>query len=758
MAGAETSQPGRVGPERGERRTATFLSLRKQRDSIESTPRDRLTVVQRAQYDEVREKMEDMVAEARIASAFNAANPLLNRTFQEAIEKHHETGDWMEAADCIQSRRADIGDRIFNRVQPIIDGNRNYQPRHQGMGEWYVDRALDRMYAAFMQKAGLDLSSSPHLLAALEPENYEWKLPNEPWNPTPRPAAAHAGDRQPPRPTGPDGPAGPRGPEPPPTPRSPEPSREPDGRRRVELPGNPEEQIKTALRYLDRLEQRANANQLRFKEMEMGRDYTALLDAIETLPDRTGTKNEALSRHLQELYPDGVYMKEKLQLLAEARRRLSDRTVEVLKADGDLVQMGAGGDKPPLESVVTISTTNIRPVDWYVLVHHDELFTDEARGTNSKEIHIPVADAMKIWDEAGKLFDKSIAPGVPRFKDTLNSDEAAKRLQAHIASRVGRKAEELARDIFTSTLSMELWDKDRTQIAGKGDPRDLFHFDEKRRQDFYEKLGPAGPWFTVGTYFTKAHQGEPEGTDHKGDDDYERNPRTDLQRKKLEILRQNRESAVFIYSLKDRARGQLIGDFWESVTAKMEDGKKHQLLQIARTRPDAWKGIPFLRLAEGTYSGYFSYPLVFANNIVGDLKKAGWNPEKDGLATPAFWEGKYRLLNRIEPFCPWFNTKDRGNPDDVEYTEHHLQKIRMKFAWGILWDGSYLAQAESRGTIGKFLDIIGRQGTFDIEDVRRMFNAMESSQFLSLEYLAHLKYEVEKHKLYPLWKARPPRR
>lgn len=528
----------------------------------------------------------------------------------------------------------------------------------------------------------------------------------------------------------------------------------------------PKEIVETVFAEIDKLEGKGTKEIKKF-EQEYS-EWTAIGRAIERIPPKTGKEDKELSAYLKQEYPKGVYLKEKLELLFEARRRLHNRKIEVMLANGDLIQLGA--TTPEVLKGLKIEVTDIRPMDWYVLFHMDEMFPE----SESPETTIDVAAAMKLWDEVGEageflaetLMDaasdeekkltkklqrakrarkkakltkkeEKIKEKIPSFYNILNSDELLKDLRSRLVKHLGdTKAEELANDICQVTLRFDRWDKERKRIVGsKSQPRDVMHFEAKRRKEFYEKHGPAGPYDTVGCYWAEERQDE-------------KKPKTKEDRERLKILKKNKGRAVFIYDLNQPAMGQIIGDFWETTNISVGKGTKKEpvggkrewvdqykrLSEVAKDR--GWKEIDFLSLGEGVYAGYFTYSLAIAAAIVSDFNNRGWSPEKDGLTSVGFWEGKYRFINRITAFSPWFNQLSRSDKDQ-EWQETHLAKIRMVFARGILWDGSYLAQPE-KGVFGFFT----RRGSFSARQVNDIYRAIESSGYLPKEYLDHLKYEA----------------
>lgn len=500
--------------------------------------------------------------------------------------------------------------------------------------------------------------------------------------------------------------------------------------------------VDAIFKSLDSLESKGLEEGLKAEQDPMLAQQKIILDALRRVPEGAGQVHPELSRRLGR----EVRLREKLELLVEARRRLHNRRIEVAQAAGDLIQLGSSS--PGVAKELKITITDLRPIDWYVLFHTDEMFPE----STNPEVKLDLEAGMGIWMRVGEAYgelpddlltdeERTVVQkeNIPSYKNSLNRDEKMRELRGRIARKVGRKVEELAYGICSVSMLLEKWDKERVRIVGsKNQGRDLMFFDDKRREEYYSKLGPAGPHVTVGAYFAKQHQGEvaPQGVK---DPDYEEEPKSDEQRERLRVLRRNRDDAVFIYSINNVAMGLLVGDLWETVTAKPQ-GNKEKLIDIARR--SGWKNIPFFELGDGFYSGYFTYPLFMGQVILADLGKTGWDFKQDPLTNPGFWTERYRLINRLEAISPVFNTRDRKNPTDGRFIDKHLAKIRRKLVEGILWDGSHLAQAQRRDVLGI---VFKRKGRFALSQVEEVLSAIESSGFLPRDEVSTLRERTRRY-------------
>ena len=527
---------------------------------------------------------------------------------------------------------------------------------------------------------------------------------------------------------------------------------------KVENPNDPESQVVGIMTSLNELEERATKESKVFEDRDFEAWAQEIRQAISAIPNDVSRKPEFFDRKLSRLTspPREVYLKEKLSLLFEARRRLHNRKIEVADAKGSLGKMiPAQESSGSLGKSITVSFTEINPVDWYVLIHHDDILKDAAPNAD-REIKVPVADALTLWTQVGESWGKQVevSPGekLPHYnKRTLIDESAMFRLRADIAKRVGLQAEQAAFDILTVSLSFNKWDKNRDRLSND-DPRDIMHFEEKRRQDFYEKDRPAGPEDTIGRYFAKAHQGEAPPESDPDNPDYDKtilDKLTDgdtpvkLSQEKRKTVRKNAQKAVFKYSLNEPARGQLIGDLFETMRVANPDHdeeakegpnsrKRISLLEYSKTH--GWKAIPFETLQPEFYSGYYGYLFGFiAQTIQKELATPVYDPNKDGVLTPSFWIAKHSLLNRINLTSPYF-----AELNEKEYAQK-IQEFKRTYALGVIWGYSDKVLAP-RGFVESIF--APRRGMLTYAQIRDIYRGIEASGFLNKSELVKLKSEV----------------
>ncbi|MBI2267922.1 MAG: hypothetical protein HYU80_00535 [Candidatus Blackburnbacteria bacterium] len=141
-------------------------------DRIEKISQDEITTEDMSAWHGLRRERARLFAEPEVAPALGAAKIALGAALERALDEGK--GGALGVATYIQKNRASIHSEIRALVDPLLSSK---PERHLGMGSWYVDRALDRMYATFAQRAGIDISNNPRLASALRPEDFEWELP-----------------------------------------------------------------------------------------------------------------------------------------------------------------------------------------------------------------------------------------------------------------------------------------------------------------------------------------------------------------------------------------------------------------------------------------------------------------------------------------------------------------------------------------------------------------------------------------------------
>lgn len=508
----------------------------------------------------------------------------------------------------------------------------------------------------------------------------------------------------------------------------------------VENPNDKESQVKGIITALGELEELASRERKTFEDDEFLARAVEIRRAISIIPDavnNTVGHDVVLSRLV--IPPKEVRLKERLLLIFEARRKLHNRKIEVLGADGNLSKMVPPPPDAPLSPKIMTVFTDISPVDWYVLVHHDDLLK-EAAPTLGREVVAPVADALDLWLRVGESWGVSV-DGLPAFNKTaLNEVRYMTNLRSKIAEKVGIQAEQAAFDIHTITLSFDRWDKLREKGAGSNDPRELMHFEEKRRDDWLKKNRPSGPEDTIGAYFAKEYQGELGSKDNPDYSGESGKPEEENKTKKRKILRDNAKRSVFKYSLKDLPKGQLIGDLWESVSVSEneddEESRRISLLEIAKD--SSFKNVPFERLGEGFYQGYFGYGLGYvAQAIQKEVTNQAFKLEE--VAHLSFWIQKGALFGRLPGNSPFFTELSS------EEKEKRLNIFKRNYAMGIFWSFSEYATTIGRKSfLASFLGSQDR-GSISYRQGELILSSIKESRFLSKREYDRLFEDLKKY-------------
>ena len=133
--------------------------------------------------------------------------------------------------------------------------------------------------------------------------------------------------------------------------------------------------------------------------------------------------NLSLSDYLYQQYPDGVYLKEQLEIYTNARRRLNERFVEIKRSGGSLTQLGLGKEETPYPGIA-VTLENIKPIDWWALVHGDRIFS-EAVGAyvskEKKEVIFDMDEALSVWWKYAADYKRETEKTELSYKDISRS-------------------------------------------------------------------------------------------------------------------------------------------------------------------------------------------------------------------------------------------------------------------------------------------------------------------------------------------------
>lgn len=179
--------------------------------------------------------------------------------------------------------------------------------------------------------------------------------------------------------------------------------------KRLERPKSPEEAVRVFLEELFVLHERGlRENKGWEKTGELWSEFTTLQRWVEDINSEWGDEfrdkelhpdsiNHRLEEFLARQYPE-IRLREKLSLLLEAMKRLHNRQIEVVRTEGGLEDLGVGKVGEAAAPILKVPFTNIRPVDWYILTHPDELFPESP----NPETKINLETAWSLWQEIGK--------------------------------------------------------------------------------------------------------------------------------------------------------------------------------------------------------------------------------------------------------------------------------------------------------------------------------------------------------------------
>lgn len=430
--------------------------------------------------------------------------------------------------------------------------------------------------------------------------------------------------------------------------------------------------------------------------------------------DRNNPEFGDLVRLYERQYPDGMFLKERLEVYLNAKRRLNDRYVEIVKAEERIADMGVGSDDAPFEGIRIIAT-ELKPSDLWVLIHSDSMFRGELsnrrNARENAELVPDVSHALSVWYQAGIDYRE--------YKDALNDNEKMKNLRAKLARQSGSKSgEETAHRILEVTLSKALFDKNRGKSLGNNEPRGIMHAERDRYDNFVVKMRAPDVEWTVGRYWAVPGQGtnlRALAGQFSAEERVER----------AAILVQNTGRSVFQTDETgaDKAfdKGEMLSDFFGSVTISVPDhidplshqahleyeawensgrrgpepaskGDRKQVKRKLmsyfvdandRVMEGGFKRMPLLTLTDETYIQYFKYNLATANKLVDTImKKQKMKDLVDGLKGPdkgeGFWESLMTTTDKIAVVSPWLNA-----------VEDEMRAYRMRVTIAELADPSW---------------------------------------------------------------------
>lgn len=169
------------------------------------------------------------------------------------------------------------------------------------------------------------------------------------------------------------------------------------GREFYDSPEQSKAVIVKALRMLGAAEEYSLRELKRFDEDP--EHWKLLVKAMAQIPEGAGQQDAPteLQEYFSDRYPEGLHLKERLQIYIDARRHLFDRYIEVLRANGSLTGLGMGREDVPFEAIA-YKLTDMSPADWWILIHANEMFPEiQAGSSEARELLSPVDTALNAW-------------------------------------------------------------------------------------------------------------------------------------------------------------------------------------------------------------------------------------------------------------------------------------------------------------------------------------------------------------------------
>jgi len=523
---------------------------------------------------------------------------------------------------------------------------------------------------------------------------------------------------------------------------------------RIPTPETTEDWVRTTIEHTFALIDQGITEEKNFEEMFD--EYQAIRRLIKRdCPEKEGLsldqmgdgeeikeRNRKLSGYLKSECPEGIYLKERLELFLEAARRLHKRHREVVKADGSLAGLKVIKVSEGFSAEIVTQLTELRPIDWYVLTHLDDLFPE---GGTDRELRIEIERAWSVWQDVGshpyeenpkynpnskkkeekdewipkKIKINGRELGDSTLVDYYRDESVVRKVRDEIGELVGRRAEQLVHMFLTVGLTYDMWDRERWKVQTVGEARDLMNFDRKRIGRLKNERTGEGPEWTVGLFWAEEEQdsGFTLGGLNFEDEEDEKgirkaNPKLwKVIRGVRERLKGNKKRALFLNSKKYPTIGGLAGDYWH--TAFHEVDNEVQRETATKEKPDKRRklygeygcprDIPWLVLNSieaKSYASYFGYSLAVAKGLRDLIMETEYKPEEQ-LMEVKFWRTVNDMTHRLNDYCPWMlgrnydshrNWMDNAMRERVRW--QMTMKMRRLIAEGILFTGSYLASSK----------------------------------------------------------------
>ncbi len=178
--------------------------------------------------------------------------------------------------------------------------------------------------------------------------------------------------------------------------------------RRIKPPENLSSEdawVKLVFGSIEKAESVSDRNNQKSKEGEVEKEWLAIQRLIEEVPDSLGTRNALLSKYLKKEYPNGVYLKERLEIYLVARRNLMDRYLEIKLSGGSLNAMGVGREKVPYAGIA-YPLTEVRGIDAWTIINAEDIFRDSfSSRSEAREVLANVDAGLSEWFVVGQRYN-----------------------------------------------------------------------------------------------------------------------------------------------------------------------------------------------------------------------------------------------------------------------------------------------------------------------------------------------------------------
>lgn len=278
---------------------------------------------------------------------------------------------------------------------------------------------------------------------------------------------------------------------------------------------------------------------------------------------------------------------------------------------------------------------------------------------------------------------------IPTFDNSLNNTTTGSELRKRMANSLkSSKGEDLAFRILTNTLTFEMLDRDRSNVQGSSEPRDIMWVERKRLFEMEKEREPGLDW-TVHRYFVT--RPDPENVIK-----VEEAQNSHKLKYRREMLKINAERGVLVEK-DNHFEGEVFSDFFHNVMIFAPDELKigesirrtlatYVLNADGSVKKGGFKDMPFLEMGPESYStaGYWGYSIAKAKQIANEMSSTTYKKAEEELIADDWWNKKRDLFGRLEHISPRLITieyKARGEEvrnilsKDSRFNEDEVKKI-----------------------------------------------------------------------------------